>query len=337
MIVTTTTRIAVTALALAMAFAARAAEVSKAQRAAVVSAMADQLEQQYVHPAVGKNVARALRKRLAHGAYDGYDDGDALAKRFSQDLQELAGVGHLKVEYSAEPTPEETAQDSAEEEARWRERLLRRNPNFGFRRVEQLDDNIGVLKLDVFFPTAVAGDTAAAAMRLLNNTRALIIDLRQNGGGDGDMANLLSAYLFDTGGQSLSSIYSRPNDKLTQNHIQHYVPGPRYGEGKPVYILTSHRTFSAAEGFTYDLQALGRVKVIGEATGGGAQPFELSRLDPHFTLWLEKERSINPITGSNWQGRGVQPDVVVNADQAMDTALALARETLAVGGAASGN
>ncbi len=185
-----------------------------------------------------------------------------------------------------------------------------------------------MLKLDVFFPSVAAGDTAAAAMKLFANTRALIIDLRQNGGGNGDMGELLSAYLFDEGGKSLSGFYSRPDDKLTQHATPYYVPGPRYGEAKPVFILTSRRTFSAAEAFAYDLQALRRVTVVGEATGGGAQPFEFSRLDDHFTLWLEKGRSINPVTGGNWQGKGVQPDVPVPADEAMGAALALARKAI---------
>jgi len=310
------------------AFAAHAAPMENSGRQAVVATVASQLEQQYVFPDAGKSVATTLRKRLAQGSYDQYNDADAFAKRLSQDLQELAGVGHLKVEYSADVLPQETAEDDAEAEADWRRYLLQRHPNHGFRRIEQTNDNIGVLRLDVFFPSGAAGETAAAAMKLLANTRALIIDLRQNGGGNSDMGELLSAYLFDDGGKPLSSFYSRPENKLTQHATPYYVPGPRYGEGKPVYILTSHRTFSAAEAFAYDLQALHRVTVIGETTGGGAQPFEFSRLDDHFKLWLEKGRSINPITGGNWQGKGVQPDVSVPADQALDTALALARKTL---------
>jgi len=336
MIANTRRRVIATALAMTATFVANATPIGKDQRSTVVSAAATQLEQQYVFPDAGRTVAKALRRRLAQGAYDQYTDGEVLAERLSQDLQELAGVGHLKVEFSAEATPAETATDVAEAEARWRERLLKRNPNYGFRKVEQTDDNIGVLRLDVFYPSAVAGESGSAAMRLLANTRALIIDLRQNGGGNDDMVNLLSAYLFDAGGQPLSGNYSRPDNSLKQVHVQQYVPGSRYGEAKPVYVLISHKTFSAAEGFTYDLQALKRVTVIGEASGGGAQPFEISRLDPYFTLWLEKNRSINPITGTNWQGKGVQPDVVVPADQAMETALALARKTVDVAAETAG-
>jgi C-terminal processing protease CtpA/Prc len=109
-----------------------------------------------------------------------------------------------------------------------------------------------------------------------------------------------------------------------------WVPGRRFGTARPVYVLISNRTFSAAEGFTYDLQALGRVTVVGQRSGGGAHPFEYRRAHPHFVLSLAEGRSINPITGSNWQGTGVVPDVEVPADQALDVALKLARAAMAL-------
>ena len=108
-----------------------------------------------------------------------------------------------------------------------------------------------------------------------------------------------------------------------------WVPGRRFGESKPLYILTSGRTFSAAEAFAYNLQALGRATVVGEITGGGAHPFEYRRVHPHFAVDLPEARSINPITGSNWQGVGVQPDVAVPADQALAKALELAHVAIA--------
>jgi C-terminal processing protease CtpA/Prc len=92
----------------------------------------------------------------------------------------------------------------------------------------------------------------------------------------------------------------------------------------PVYILTSKRTFSAAEAFAYDLQALKRATVVGEPTGGGAHPFQYRRVRPHFVLSLAEARSLNPITKQNWQGVGVQPDVLVPAENAFDKAFELA-------------
>jgi len=103
------------------------------------------------------------------------------------------------------------------------------------------------------------------------------------------------------------------------------VPGRRFGSTKPVYVLTSKRTFSAAENFAYDLQALKRVVVVGEPSGGGAHPNEVKKLTPHFAMSIAIGRSINPITNADWEGSGVIPDVPVPADRALEKALELAR------------
>ena len=108
-----------------------------------------------------------------------------------------------------------------------------------------------------------------------------------------------------------------------------WVPGRRFGSSKPLYILTSRRTFSAAEAFAYNLQALGRATIVGEVTGGGAHPFEYRRVHPHFAVDLPEGKSVNPITGTNWEGVGVKPDVPVPPDEALSRALELARAAIA--------
>jgi C-terminal processing protease CtpA/Prc len=165
---------------------------------------------------------------------------------------------------------------------------------------------------------------------MLAQSAALIIDLRENGGGHGEMAHLLAAYLLDES-KPMSGSYDRPSGTREWALTPAWVPGRRYGVGRPVYVLISTRTFSAAEGFAYDLQALRRVSVVGERSGGGAHPFKYRSVHPHFVLSLAEGRSINPITGGNWQGRGVAPDVEVPADRALETALRLAREVIAAG------
>ena len=121
----------------------------------------------------------------------------------------------------------------------------------------------------------------------------------------------------------MSGEYIREGDVTVQRRTLPYVPGPRFGPARPVYILTSRRTFSAAEGFAYDLQALDRATIVGERTGGGAHPYENVRVGPHFVLGLPTARSLNPITGTNWQGTGVRPDIEVEADSALAVALRL--------------
>lgn len=174
----------------------------------------------------------------------------------------------------------------------------------------------------------MGADTLVAAMTVLSNSQALTIDLRANGGGFPEMVQLLAGYLLDTP-KGMSGRYNRPLNQTTVASSPAWVPGRRYGGVKPVYVLTSRRTFSAAEAFAYEMQALGRVTVIGERSGGGAHPFENRRLTDRFVLALPESRSIDPVTGSNWEGVGVAPDVGVAAERAMDTALALARKAIA--------
>ena len=190
-----------------------------------------------------------------------------------------------------------------------------------------------LLELRVFPPSAMAGEVVAAAMNVVAQGDALIIDLRRNGGG-ADTAQLVMGYLLE-GGSPLSGSYDRPSNTRRYVSSPHWVPGRRFGSAKPLYILTSSKTFSAAEAVAYNLQALKRAVIIGERTGGGAHPFEYRRVHAHFALDLPEGKSIHPITGGNWQGVGVKPDVEVAADQALDRALELAREAIAKGRSAA--
>jgi len=127
----------------------------------------------------------------------------------------------------------------------------------------------------------------------------------------------------------LSGSYTRPTDVRTYATSPAWVPGRRFGSTKPLYILISRKTFSAAEALAYDLQALKRATIVGEVSGGGAHPFEYRRIHPHFAVDLPESKSINPLTNSNWQDVGVKSDVAVPADQALEKALELARAQLA--------
>ncbi|MDH5825024.1 S41 family peptidase [Luteimonas sp. RD2P54] len=300
---------------------------AREDNAAIVQRVADLIEHEYVDPSLGRSIADALRHELAGGGFAAESD-EALATALTATIRDISGPGHLYVEVDRTPAAANAIDTGADSDfdRRERERYYGPQLNFGFRKVERLDNNIGLLELSVFAPVDMGGDTAVAAMQFLANTEALVIDLRGNGGGHGEMANLLTSYLFDRGQHPLSGVYARKTGATTPQHTHPYVPGPRYGSDKPVYLLTSPRTFSAAEAFTYDLQALGRVTVVGEPSGGGANPFEYRGVGRALVLWLETERSVNPLTGGNWQTVGVQPDVAVPAGKALETALAMARE-----------
>jgi hypothetical protein len=159
-------------------------------------------------------------------------------------------------------------------------------------------------------------------MNFLAHSSAIIFDLRNNGGGDPSMIQLISSYLFEER-QHLNSFYIRRGDRTEQYWTQASVPGQKLTD-VPVYILTSAYTFSAAEEFTYNLKNMKRATVVGETTGGGAHPVEMPLLALGDGLYARMSlpfgRAINPITGTNWEGTGVTPDIESPAAQALDIA-----------------
>jgi hypothetical protein len=325
---TRSTLLLATAALLAVEVHAQKTTLTTADRRAVLLGTADLIENRYVIEDTARALADQLRRDATADRWRDQSDPEAFATALTAHLRSASGDGHLGLSYRATPLAEEVEAAertyTAEEMDRWYGPHL----NYGFEQVRRFDGNVGYLDLRVFAPTSTAGEVAAAVMTVLSQSTALIIDLRENGGGHGDMAHLLAAYLLDKP-QPMSGGYDRPSDTREWALTPAWVPGRRYGPGRPVYVLISNRTFSAAEGFAYDLQALRRVTVVGERSGGGAHPFKYRRVHPHFVLSLAEGRSINPITGGNWQGTGVVPDVAVPADQALETALALAREARA--------
>ena len=161
------------------------------------------------------------------------------------------------------------------------------------------------------------------SMELVCGTYALIIDLRHNGGGSVEGVVFWCSYLFGDQPVHLNDIFHRDTGETRQFWTLPYVPGTRYVD-RPVYLLTGPRTFSGGEELCYNLQALGRAELIGETTGGGAHPTRGFRISPAVHIGIPDARSINPVTGTNWQGTGVVPDTPVPADQAYDVAYAKA-------------
>ena len=311
-------------LILCLAAPARADRLVPDDRARVVEGAARLLETRYVDVRAGRRLARQLRAAAPRWA--GIDDPGRFAAAVTEWLRARSGDGHLGLSYSEKRIAEGAG--AAAFSAAEMERFYGAHLNHGVQRIERLEGNVILLELSVFPPVEMGGDVLAAAMTVVAQGDALILDLRRNGGG-GDTANLITGYLLGEGGQPLSGTYDRPSNRTRANTSPAWVPGRRFGGKKPLYILTSRRTFSAAEAVAYDLQALRRAIVVGETTGGGAHPYHYRRVHDHFALDLPEARSVNPITGKNWQGVGVRPDIPVPAEQALEKALKLAERAVA--------
>lgn len=306
---------------------ARALRITAADRRRVIEGAIAQLDSFYVFPEAAKRMDDSLRARLARGDYDRYDNGITFANRLRDDLHAVMHDKHLGMTYSVDTLPPnppngERPKPSPQDIARQRQRMD--EVNCGFDKAEVLEGNVGYLKFDFFADPDACGPTASAAMNFLAGTRALIIDLRENGGGSPPMVSYVASYLFPKR-THLNDLWTRSTDKTEEFWTRDSVPGRSYGD-KPVYVLTSHDTFSGGEEFTYDLKTQKRATIVGETTGGGAHPVRGRRIDDHFMIGVPFARAINPITHTNWEGTGVEPDVKVPADQALGTARKLIAE-----------
>lgn len=207
----------------------------------------------------------------------------------------------------------------------WFSKLDRKNS--GFRRVEILEGNVGYIDFWGFDNVNERSrERAEAAMTMIADTDAIIFDLRNNGGGSADMVRFLSSYLFE-GRVHLNSIYWKSSNTTSEFWTFDEVNGKTHPK-TPVYVLTSSDTFSAAEEFAYNLKAQKRAAIIGEVTKGGANPWKFFDLEHGFQVAIPIAKAINPITKSNWEGVGVQPDIEISRDKAFDVAYELALKKL---------
>lgn len=276
------------------------------------------LDSNYVFPDVAKKMGDELRARLARGEYERVTNGVSFASLLTEHLQGVSRDKHLRVNFSPARVPDRRPNAAPDSAARERYRKQMATVNCGFVKVEQLPGNVGYVKFNFFADPEVCGPTASAAMNFVANTDALIVDLRENGGGSPDMVAYVTSYLFTTR-THLNDLWTRRTNE-NREYWTRDVPGVRFGDQKPIYVLTSKNTFSGAEEFTYNLKNLKRATIIGETTGGGAHPVSGHKIDEHFVIGVPFARAINPISKTNWEGTGVEPDVKVPASEALDVA-----------------
>jgi C-terminal processing protease CtpA/Prc len=287
--------------------------VNRTEISGLVEALIGRLDESYVFPERAALAAQRLRQRLADGAYADLD-GPELCERISADLLETTEDKHLRLLWHEESG----AEDGGEQFVTNLLELFRLE-NQGVRRVERLPGNIGLIELTLIPPAGEAGRAIVAAMELVANTGGLILDLRETRGGSPDGVAFLCSYFVPDGDIHLTDVVEGPHGPTRQFWTASYVPGARYLD-RPIHVLTSGETFSGGEELAFDLQALGRATVVGETTKGGAHPSAVVPLTEQIELRLPVARTLNPVTGANWEAVGVQPDVPTPAADALETA-----------------
>ena len=291
----------------------RSETLTAEQRKTVVDSIANALNHMYVFPDVAKRIDAYLHARVDRGAFNEAADASSFAQLLTQNLQAVSHDKHLRVGVlSSDQTG--PAGSSAGHRAL-------------FGRTERLKGDVAYIEILGFGakPAEVREETSRI-MSAAADAKALIIDLRENGGGSPYTVALVSSYLFGAEPVQVTSLYFRRDDRTDDYFTNPLVAGTRFGPDKPIYVLTSSRTFSAGEEFAYNLQTRKRATIIGETTAGGANPGRGVLLPYNLNLFVPIAREINPITKTNWEGVGVQPDIAVPAGDALDIAHRLAVE-----------
>jgi len=296
--------------------------IDAATRAAIVDSVTAAIDSIYVLEEPAKRIVAGLRENLANGDYDALTDPADFARKLYEDAQAISHDGHFRIAamLPLDPAVVEAEQDEDPADVE-RRRRLRRARNYGFHKAEILSGGVGYLRFDEFSHGEDAFAAAAAAMNFLSNSNALIIDLRQNGGGSASMIRFVCGYLFEEN-THLINWDVRAESKTVQSFSADYVPGRRLIE-QPVYVLTSGNTFSAAEEFTFDLRNLERATVVGDTTGGGGHTVAGYTFDFdgfRIGIRIPYGRAYNPENNEGWEGVGVIPHIPVPANQALETA-----------------
>jgi hypothetical protein len=287
--------------------------ISPAEIAPLVEGAARTVEERYVFPDVGAKIAARLRHQESEGNYNSLKTATALTAALSADLQSFNKDKHLRL-IPNESLPAGSGDHQSD-------RALGSDgetyDNHGFVKVERLAGNVGYIRARMFYGLAPSRATVTAAMEFVADTDALIIDIRDHHGGDPMTVAFLISYLTAPERIHLNDFLDRDSQLRGSSYTEAQVPGRRYSVGKPVYVLINSKTFSAAEEFAYDLQALKRATLVGEPSGGGANPGGFIRLSDRFSVFVPTGRAQNPVTGTNWEGVGVQPDIKVGSEEAL--------------------
>ncbi len=274
----------------------------------IVEKLSEALRDRYVFPDVGERAATRISAALAASEYDGLADRTAFIQRLSADVQAIARDKHLNIMVPGASPPPGGPAAMPRGEA-------------GVTRADKLAGGIGYIEVVGFPRPRAFKPVLDRAMSGLKGSRALIIDVRRNGGGSPETVAYLVSYLVEPG-RPINDIVSRvPRTKNFTRESQSSVPTPVSFAGVPVYVLTSKATFSGGEEFAYDVQALKRGTIVGEVTGGGANPTGPVDLGHGVMAQIPFGRAENPVTRTNWEGRGVQPDLAAPASDALKVAL----------------
>ena len=259
-----------------------------AYKLGILQKISNLLETKYVLPEKAAQFAEAFRKRYENGSYESFTDPKSFAEQVNADLVSITQDQHNHFRQIVSSDAGENPESTLHHPIRYHRLGIKEN--YGFHKLEWLDGHIGYLDIRRFYLYPDVKDRVIAAMQFLSNADAIIIDLRENGGGSGDY---LSSYFLDHPTQ-LTSSFSREHNLLTEFWTSKDIGFERLTE-VPLFLLISKKTFSASEAFAYDMKVRKRATLVGDSTRGGAHSVDLYQVDDHFEIYISTERAINPV------------------------------------------
>lgn len=298
--------------------------LSRRIRAQLIDSIVSKIHNRYIFPDKAAVIEKAVRKfEKEHNLAD-ISSSILFTEQMNQLLMQVSNDKHLRTLYSHKKLPHQDSKDGPLPQFITQFAV---EHNYGFVKQEILQNNIGYINILGFFPFEEAYRAATSAFSFVENTAALIVDLRQNSGGESKMNNFVISYFFDQKPVNFLSNHFRKDGRVEQAWSASDVPGSRY-LNRPVFILTSHQTFSAGEAMAFVLQSFKKATVVGEVTGGGGNICDPARLSDHFMINLPVGYPVVPGTEKNWDGIGVIPDIQCSSDKALDVALSAAMKLL---------
>jgi len=298
--------------------------ISSQTRAELIDSVISKINNGYVFSDRTKYLEKVLRKYEAEPVFGDTIGSIAFVAQINRLLFQASQDKHLQLLYSHQTLPQQDSKEGALPEFITQFAI---ENNYGFVKLEILKGNIGYMNVLGFFPFEEARDAAISAFRFVENTAALIVDLRQNNGGESNIANFVISYFFDQIPVNFLSNQFRKERRMEESWSASYLPGRRY-LNRPVYILTSNQTFSAGEAMAFVLQSFKKATIVGETTGGGGNICDLIKLNNHVMINLPVGYPIIPGTKKNWDGTGVIPDIKTSSDKALEVAVLSASKLL---------
>jgi len=307
--------------------AAHTQKIDEAQQAIIINKTLELLRNNYVFLDRVNSVEKELRNNVAVKKYSSHTLMDDFLETVNRDLQAVGKDKHLRINNNPKIVDKIRKENAGGKEDPKEYIEMIQNENFGLKKVETLDGNIGYFKFDNFIELQYVKDAFTGAMNFLYHTSAIILDLTENGGGASETSDyLLSYFLPDS--TIVSESWSRRTNITTRSMIMHDL-GVHQMLTTPVYILVSDRTASAAEGVAYALQQYKRAVVIGTQTSGKGNPGELFPIDDRLFIMIPTILNKSALTGTSLDGVGVTPDITLDPANALTKAMVEALKNLA--------